>query len=72
MDKFHYYEKPLRASLKILAILYYYLLLIIVIDAGLLYVCLKIEGYLITFMHTCFMKCYKIFYVFLLLIWNYL
>ena len=69
---FHYYANSLRVFLIILAILYYYLLLIVVIDTGLLYICLKIEGYLITFMHTCFMECYKIFYVFLPIIWNYL
>ena len=45
---FHYYANSLRVFFFILAILYYYLLLIVVIDTGLLYICLKIEGYLIT------------------------
>ena len=54
LGEFHYYAKSLRASLKILAMIYYCLLLISVTCAGvsmMFYACLKRQGYLITFMH---------------------
>ena len=54
LGKFHDNAYALRASLKILAMIYYCLLLIAVTGAGvsmMFYACLKRQGYLITFMH---------------------
>ena len=54
LDEFHYYAYALKASLKILAMIYYCLLLIAVTGAGvsmMFYACLKRQGYLITIMH---------------------
>ena len=53
LDNFDYYEKILRACMKVLAMIYYCLLLIVITAAGvsmMFYACLKRQGYLLTFM----------------------